>query len=41
MFETFMLLWGLPVSGLVFAIVAYLWLRYESRRLDRKFGPDA
>jgi hypothetical protein len=38
MFDTFMREWGLPVFGLLFGIIGYLYFWYAARQFDRKYG---
>jgi hypothetical protein len=37
MFENFMAEWGLPVFGLAFAAIGYLWLHRISTDFDRRY----
>ena len=29
---------GMPITGIVFGVIAYIWLGYESRKFDRKYS---
>jgi hypothetical protein len=29
---------GIPITGLIFGVVAYFWLGREARKFDRKYG---